>query len=75
LQDDKKNTVQSQVRIFILNISKQKFKQNLTERINIGEELYSRQIQDEDGLNKLESDVKLWNDYNSEMLKQIFVNA
>ena len=63
---------QPQARVFVLTISNEEFKQKLTERINIGEELFSRQIQNNDDLNKLESDVKLWNDYNFEMLKQVF---
>jgi predicted nucleotide-binding protein len=68
----RKNTTQSPARFIVLNISNQEFKQNLIERINIGEELYSRQIQNNGDYNKLESDCELWVDYNFEMLKQVF---
>jgi hypothetical protein len=63
---------QSQARVFVLTISNEDFKQQLTDRITVGEELYSRQVQNQDELNKLKSDVKLWDDYNLEMLKQVF---
>jgi predicted nucleotide-binding protein len=68
----KRNTTPQQPRIFILTISNQEFKEKLAQRIEIGEELFSRQIQSQDDYIKLKSDVDIWNDYNFEMLKQVF---
>lgn len=56
----------------ILSISNSEFKKRLTERIGIGEELFDRQIQTQEELQKLASDYKLWSDYNFEYLQQIF---
>jgi predicted nucleotide-binding protein len=68
----RQHITRTQARTFMLNINNNQFKHDLTERINIGEELYSRQIQNDKDYNKLENDCKLWDDYNSEMLKQVF---
>ena len=56
----------------ILSISNSDFKSQLSERIEFGEELFQRQINTNDELDKLESEYRLWNDYNSEYLQQIF---
>lgn len=56
----------------ILSISNSDFKNQLTDRINIGEELFERQINNQSELDNLESDYRFWNDYNFEYLQQIF---
>jgi hypothetical protein len=43
---------QSQTRVVMLTISNEEFKQQLTNRISIGEELYSRQIQNQNDFAK-----------------------
>jgi predicted nucleotide-binding protein len=63
---------QPQTKVAVLTISNEEFRQKLTDRINGGEELFSRPIQNNDDLKKLETDIKLWSEYNSEMLKQVF---
>lgn len=59
-------------RTFMLTISNDDFKNRLTQRIEIGEELHSRQIQSQEDYNKLKHDTDIWTDYNFEMLKQVF---
>ena len=56
----------------ILSISNSDFKYQLSERIAIGEELFLRQINTPEELEKIESDYRLWSDYNYEYLQQIF---
>lgn len=69
----KRNTNQTQPpQVFMLTISNDDFKNRLTQRIEIGEELFSRQPTSQEDHTKLESDVDIWNDYNFEMLKQVF---
>lgn len=68
----KRNTAQQQPRIFILKISNKEFKDQVAQRIEIGEELFSRQIQSSNDFDKLKSDADIWDDYNFEMLKQVF---
>ncbi|MFD0991016.1 TIR domain-containing protein [Mariniflexile jejuense] len=55
-----------------LTISNSDFKNQLSERIDIGEELFQRVINTPDDLDKLEQDYRLWNDYNREYLQQKF---
>jgi predicted nucleotide-binding protein len=56
----------------ILSISNSDFKSQLSERIELGEELFQRQINTQDESDKLESEYRLWNDYNFEYLQQTF---
>lgn len=56
----------------ILSISNLDFKNQLSERIEIGEELFKRQVINQFDLQNLESDYRLWNDYNFEYLQQVF---
>jgi predicted nucleotide-binding protein len=58
----------------ILTISKIDFKERLTKRMTDGEELFSRTIKTNQELETLDNDYSLWNDYNFEMLKQVFNN-
>ncbi len=51
---------------------KEQFELDLTERILIGEELSSRQINDRQELGQLHSDYIFWHDFNSELLKRAF---
>lgn len=68
----KRSTVSQQPRVFKLNISNGEFEDRLNQRISIGEELSSRNIQTQDEYAILKNDVDAWNDYNFEMLKQVF---
>tara|TARA_R100000541_G_C1875436_1_gene81513 strand:- start:22 stop:876 length:855 start_codon:yes stop_codon:yes gene_type:complete len=56
----------------ILLISNSDFKNQLSERIELGEELFNRPINTHDELDKLQYDYRLWNDYNTEFLQQAF---
>lgn len=58
----------------MLTISKSDFKERLTKRITEGEELFSRTIKTNQELDTLDNDYSLWNEYNYEMLKQVFNN-
>ena len=51
-----------------LTVSKEFFKQVLTERIQIGQEILNRNIQTGQQLEEAKNDVSSWNDYNSELL-------
>lgn len=55
-----------------LTISKEEFITALDERINIGEDIYTRQINSMDIYKKSNVDYSNWNDYNSEFLKYSF---
>lgn len=68
----RRNANPSVPRTFMLTISNDDFKNRLTQRIEIGEELHSRQIQSQEDYNKLKHDTDIWTDYNFEMLKQVF---
>jgi predicted nucleotide-binding protein len=57
-----------------LTVGKEFFRQQLEQRIGIGEELLKRPIQTYDQLEKAREDYYSWNDYNSELLKQSFNN-
>lgn len=57
-----------------LTVGKDFFRQQLEERIAIGDELLKRHIQTYDQLDKAKEDYYNWNDYNSEILKQSFNN-
>jgi predicted nucleotide-binding protein len=57
-----------------LTVGKEFFKQALTERIQIGQEILNRQIQTRQQLEEAKNDLSNWNDYNSELLKQSFNN-
>lgn len=56
----------------LLTTSNQKFKSEIQERIEIGEELFNREINNDQELETLVSDYKIWNEYNYECLKQSF---
>lgn len=68
----KKNTTENLPKIVLLTISNAEFKTQISNRINSGEELLSRQIQTEASFNTLKLDFNIWNDYNTELLKQNF---
>jgi hypothetical protein len=68
----KRNTVPEQPKIYTLTISNGEFKDRLTKRISIGEELHSRNIRSQDEYTALKNDADVWDDYNFEMLKQVF---
>lgn len=68
----RRNTTPEQPKIFMLTISNEEFKTKVAERIESGEELFSRQINTQEDLTKLKADVDIWTDYNFEMLKQVF---
>ncbi len=57
-----------------LTVGKDFFKQVLTERIQIGQEILNRNIQTRQQLEEAKNDFSNWNDYNSELLKQSFNN-
>jgi len=55
-----------------LSVSNKEFKENILERINLGEELFNREANDNNAFDVLNNNYLLWNDYNSEYLKQVF---
>lgn len=57
-----------------LTVGKDFFRQQLEQRIALGDELLKRPIQTYDQLDKAREDYYSWNDYNSEILKQSFNN-
>lgn len=48
------------------------FKKELAERIAIGQELHSRNVQRTEDLDQLKRDFSNWDDYNEELIKQAF---
>lgn len=54
---------------------KKKFELDLVERIRIGEELFNRQISNQQENGQLYSDYIFWHDFNSEFLKRAFNNT
>ena len=55
-----------------LIILKEDFNKFLEEKIAIGEEIFKRQINNQDEFSKNQEDFSNWNDYNSEYLKHAF---
>lgn len=55
-----------------LSKPKTKFKSELDERIEKGNEMLNRQISDTKEWGKLKNDYNYWNDYNAELIKQAF---
>lgn len=68
----RKNTTQTTKETAILTISNADFVSRLEKRIEIGEEIFIRNISNQNELSTANSDYKLWTDYNFEMLKQVF---
>lgn len=66
------NTKQILKETVILTISNTEFIDKLEKRIIIGEELFNRDISNQNELKIVNSYYKFWTDYNSEMLKQVF---
>lgn len=58
----------------VLTKERNDFKQQLTKRIEIGEEIFNRTISSNQEFDALDNHYSLWNDYNQEMLKQAFNN-
>lgn len=56
----------------VLTISNSDFKEKLSDRIKLGEELFDIQIQTNEELEKLELESRIWSEYNFEFLQQIF---
>lgn len=67
----KRTTTQQQIPT-VLNVANEDFKKELSLRIEIGEELFNRNLNTNSELDKLRNDFNLWNEYNSEYLKQCF---
>jgi predicted nucleotide-binding protein len=57
-----------------LTVSIDKFKKDLSTRIEIGEEIQNRKIINQQEFEQNREDYYQWNDYNSEFLKQSFSN-
>jgi len=68
----RKSTPQTQYVTPLLTTSKEDFKTEISERIDIGKELLSRVVNTNEGYDKLKFDYRLWSDYNFEFLKQAF---
>jgi len=68
----RKNTIQTLKETAILTISNADLVSKLEKRIEIGQEIFNRNILNEQELVVANSDYKLWTEYNSEMLKQVF---
>jgi predicted nucleotide-binding protein len=58
-----------------LRISTEEAHKRLAERIKIGSELKAKPIQSEEQLKGLKNEYYKWNDYNTELLRQIFTNS
>jgi predicted nucleotide-binding protein len=56
----------------VLNISNEDFKIRLKKRIELGEEFINRNIANNLELEKIQNEFNIWNDYNYELLKQVF---
>lgn len=56
----------------MLTISQADFKNRLEKRIEMGEELKARTIKSNSEFEKLTSDFNIWDEYNNEMLNQVF---
>lgn len=56
----------------ILSISHADFQNRISKQIALGEELFIRNIINDQEFDKFESDFKIWNDFNFELLKQVF---
>lgn len=56
----------------MLTISQADFKNRLEKRIEIGEELKARTIKSNSEFEELTSDFNIWDEYNNEMLNQVF---
>lgn len=68
----RKNNLPTEPKIIFLTISNEEFRTKLIDRIKIGEELHSRQVQNDIEFKKFKSDCDIWTDYNFELLKQVF---
>lgn len=63
---------QTELIVTELTVEKIEFKTVLNDRINLGQEIYDRNIHSNLDFDKMESDYSAWTDYNSEYLKQSF---
>ncbi len=71
----RKKTTQQPERIPTqLIVGKDHFKEKIIERIQVGDEIYNRQIQTGPQLEEAKQNYYDWDDYNSELLKQSFNN-
>lgn len=68
----RKNTTPTPKETAILTISNTDFVSKLEKRIEIGDEIFNRNISTQNDLATANADYKLWTDYNFEMLKQVF---
>lgn len=57
-----------------LMISREKFRSDLSERISLGNQLLNAEIKTENDFNENIKEYHIWNEYNSEYLKQSFNN-
>ena len=58
-----------------LRISAEEARKRLAERIKIGSEFKAKSIQSEEQLEGLKKEYYKWDDYNTELLRQIFTNS
>jgi predicted nucleotide-binding protein len=70
----KSKTTQQEREPTQLTVGKEFFKQALKDRIQIGEDIFNRQIQTREQLDEAKKNNADWNSYNSELLKQSFNN-
>jgi predicted nucleotide-binding protein len=56
----------------VLTVPKEKFKQMVTDRIDVGEELLARKIENKSQLNLALKEYEIWNNQTSVLLKQSF---
>lgn len=59
----------------VLIVGREYFKEEISKRIVIGEEIYNRHIQTNRQFEQAKQDYYNWNDFNSELLKQSFNNS
>lgn len=70
----KKANEHKEIHQTVLLISQEEFKKSLAERIKIGEEISQKKITTVTEFEELKERYNIWNDYNSEYLKQSFNN-
>jgi len=58
----------------VLTKPKEVMKNELLERIKLGEELFKRNVNSGEQLNQLDTDFSAWDDYNEELIKRSFNN-
>jgi len=70
----KKKIQPTETQVTVLKKPRTTFRKELEQRINLGKELFDRQITTTDQLEQLKKDYNNWDDYNEELLRRSFNN-